>query len=162
MPISSVSQKRQTQASGPLVLFLRTIVPTSCCVRFKKLSSSKRARMTLPTLHDNACAKLALKFGNASACGLRCLWDVREASPPEPSSSRSPADLQKVCCFFGRYEGFVVFGWIHFLLHPGTSDGFIWLSVQQSLRRRSSDRGRSGIMSRSTRFCESGRNQSST
>jgi len=43
-------------------------VPTSCCVRFKKLSSLKRARMTLLTVHDNACGKPAQKFESASAC----------------------------------------------------------------------------------------------
>ena len=70
-------------------VFLRTIVPTSCCVRFKKLSSSKRAGMTILTVHDNACTKPAQKFESASAYEARFLSGVRGGLLPAPSANPS-------------------------------------------------------------------------
>src|SRR5690349_10556207 len=57
--------------------------------------------------------------------------------PPFPSHflHSDRADLQKVCCFFRRYERFILFGWIHLLLHPGCSERPSAARMHQSWRR---------------------------
>src|SRR6266568_520484 len=85
-PRSSLRYTRQTHTSGPLLLFFRLIVPLSCCVRFKKLSSLKRARMTILNLHENSCVMLAQKLESASAFEARCLSDAQGYPLPGPSS----------------------------------------------------------------------------